>query len=111
MYLNTVFCSHLFNHEWLQKILIPCPFKALTGIDCPGCGFQRAVVHLMQGQLMASLKVYPATIPIVLWFIIGLIGPKHQSPVLYRMKLGLGLIAVITVTTAYLLKLGVYLSH
>lgn len=59
-------CSHLSFIEWLHNHLIPCPFKYLTGYDCPGCGFQRSVLALLQGNLKASLHLYPATIPMLL---------------------------------------------
>jgi len=52
--------------NWLQNHLIPCPFKKLTGIDCPGCGFQRSVMALFKGDLTGSLHFYPAAIPIIL---------------------------------------------
>lgn len=29
----------------------PCPFLALTGIDCPGCGGTRATLALLDGDL------------------------------------------------------------
>ena len=28
-----------------------CPFRALTGLDCPGCGMTRAVSHVVRGQV------------------------------------------------------------
>jgi hypothetical protein len=68
-------CS-LFIHSWLQDHLIPCPFKYFTGVDCPGCGFQRAVLALMQGNLSESLSLYPAAIPLLLFFLFG-IANKH----------------------------------
>lgn len=49
--------------HWLENHLFACPFKNLTGIDCPGCGFQRSVVALLKGDFLSSLKLYPATIP------------------------------------------------
>ncbi|OOQ58908.1 hypothetical protein BC343_07300 [Mucilaginibacter pedocola] len=51
---------------WLKGHLLPCPFKYFTGIDCPGCGFQRSVIALVQGDLKVSLLLYPATIPLLL---------------------------------------------
>jgi hypothetical protein len=56
------FCS------WLQGHLLPCPFKYITGIDCPGCGFQRAVILLMQGDIHKSFAVYPPAIPLLIFF-------------------------------------------
>lgn len=61
-----IFCSRLSFFSWLQNHLLPCPFKYLTGIDCPGCGFQRSVIALIRGDLYKSLALYPATIPLIL---------------------------------------------
>jgi hypothetical protein len=66
------FCSRLTFVSWLQNHLIPCPFKYLTGIDCPGCGFQRSVLALMQGNLHDSFALYPPAIPLLIFFAYGL---------------------------------------
>lgn len=69
--LLTIFCSLINFIDWLQNHLLPCPFKALTGIDCPGCGFQRSLVALLQGDFIKSWALYPPTIPLLLLFIIS----------------------------------------
>jgi hypothetical protein len=51
---------------------LPCPFKYVTGIDCPGCGFQRSVVALIQGDLHQSFLLYPPAIPLLLFFAYGI---------------------------------------
>jgi hypothetical protein len=67
-----IFCSWLLFINWLQNHLLPCPFKYFTGIDCPGCGFQRALLALVQGNLRGSFLVYPPAIPLLLFFIYGI---------------------------------------
>src|ERR1700733_4148884 len=52
--------------NWLQNHLIPCPFKRLTGVDCPGCGFQRSIIALVRGNFNESFHLYPAAIPLLL---------------------------------------------
>ena len=59
--------------NWLQNHLIPCPFKYLTGIDCPGCGFQRSVMALLQGDIHKSFGLYPPAIPLLLFFAYGIV--------------------------------------
>ena len=67
-----IFCSQLVFINWLQNHLPRCPFKYLTGIDCPGCGFQRSVLALMHGNFHKSFMLYPACIPLLLFFAYGL---------------------------------------
>ena len=43
-------------------------FKSVTHFDCPGCGIQRSFILLLQGNWWASIKMYPALIPIIFLF-------------------------------------------
>ena len=38
---------------------LQCPFYALTGLYCPGCGSGRAVYALLHGRLAASFRCQP----------------------------------------------------
>ena len=53
---------------WLETHQLPCIFKAVTHIDCPGCGIQRSFILLIKGDITASFLLYPALIPILLLF-------------------------------------------
>ena len=70
--ITIIFCSRLLFINWLQNHLLRCPFKYLTGIDCPGCGFQRSLLALFQGDLHKSFAFYPATVPLLLFFSYGI---------------------------------------
>lgn len=62
--------------------MIPCVFKHFTGIDCPGCGFQRSFLALLQGDFADSIELYPALIPFILsclFLVARLIRPKYFS--------------------------------
>ncbi len=37
----------------------------MIGIDCLGCGLQRSFILLIKGDIMASLIMYPALIPLL----------------------------------------------
>jgi len=54
--------------SWLQDHLLSCPFKYLTGLDCPLCGFQRSVLELMKGNFCKSFMLYPTAIPLLTFF-------------------------------------------
>jgi hypothetical protein len=49
--------------------MLECHWKKTFGIECFGCGFQRSIIALIEGDLMTSLSLYPATIPILFTFI------------------------------------------
>lgn len=44
----------------LEKYMIPCLSKTLFGVECLGCGFQRALLLLLKGEWSAAFAMYPA---------------------------------------------------
>lgn len=51
-----------------EDYMLPCFTKKLFGFDCPGCGLQRSLVFLVQGDFVAAFKMYPAIYAILLLF-------------------------------------------
>lgn len=83
-----------------------CPFKAITGWDCPGCGGLRAVNDLGNGQLAEawhSNALLVALVPVavlgwVLWAVSSATGrPVRAGPGLRRAVL----VAVPAVAVAF----------
>ncbi len=64
--------------HWLESHLLACPFKKLTGIDCPGCGLQRSIVSLLKGDIVASLKFYPPTFSLLVLLVFALFHLKFD---------------------------------
>lgn len=50
--------------------MLDCYWKYYLGIECPGCGFQRSCWALFQGDILESLRLFPATIPLLLTLLI-----------------------------------------
>ena len=44
-----------------------CPFKAVTGVPCPGCGLTRAALALVHGQVRTALWINPLSVLVCLW--------------------------------------------
>jgi len=40
--------------------MLPCLNKKLFGVDCMGCGLQRAIALIFQGEFVAAFQMYPA---------------------------------------------------
>ncbi|WP_338424060.1 DUF2752 domain-containing protein [Galbibacter pacificus] len=49
--------------------MLPCLNKKLFGVECLGCGIQRSVALIFQGEFMAAFKMYPAIYTLILLFI------------------------------------------
>jgi len=53
--------------HWLEQHQLSCFYKSAFGIECPGCGSQRAFIFLLKGDLPDSFNSYP---PLVLFLIL-----------------------------------------
>lgn len=43
--------------------MLECQWKSTFGVECLGCGFQRALYMLLDGDFKESFLMYPALIP------------------------------------------------
>jgi hypothetical protein len=50
-----------------------CPFRALTGLQCPGCGSTRGLHQLLHGHLGAAFQLNPLFVVMLPFIIYGLI--------------------------------------
>ncbi len=57
----------LFLHA--EDYMLPCLNKKLFGMECMGCGLQRAVALFFQGEFIAAFKMYPPIYPLGLLFL------------------------------------------
>lgn len=44
-----------------------CPFRAWTGLPCPGCGLSRALSRMMRGEWADSLRLHPFAFYVIVW--------------------------------------------
>lgn len=44
----------------LEDFMIPCISKTFFGIECLGCGFQRALLLIIKGKWTEAFFLYPA---------------------------------------------------
>ena len=91
--------------DWLEKHSLPCFYKKLTGMDCPGCGAQRALIELIRGNIFTSFTLYPALIPLLVMVVF------LCTHLVFKFKYGakilqiLFFINVFIITVSYIYKL------
>ncbi len=55
--------------HWLEDHQADCVYKKYLGVECPGCGMQRAFILLLKGNILESILTYPALIPLIIMFV------------------------------------------
>jgi len=91
--------------DWLEKRQLPCFYKSVLGIECPGCGMQRAFVALFRGDLIGSLKIYPALIPTMIMLILLVVHVFCHLKNGARYLMWLFIINAVIIVISYMCKL------
>ncbi len=64
----------------MEEYMLPCLNKKLFGIECLGCGIQRATAFLFKGEFLLAFKTYPAiyTLILLVLFLISTLFIKYK---------------------------------
>lgn len=69
-----------------EEYMLPCLNKKLFGVDCMGCGMQRATLLVVKGDFVEAFHMYPAIFTLILLFIVIAINTfkdfKHSSKII-----------------------------
>jgi Protein of unknown function (DUF2752) len=88
----------------LEDFMVPCMSKSLFGIDCPGCGTQRALLLVFKGDFINAFFMFPAIYTVILFFIfIGLhfIDKSRNYHVIIR---SLAIVNAVIMIVSYIYK-------
>jgi hypothetical protein len=88
----------------IDNYMLPCLNKTLFGVECPGCGMQRSVSLIVQGNFKAAFYMYPAifTLIIMLAFLAFHIKFKFKNG--HAILLLLFILNIIIIIVNYILK-------
>lgn len=87
-----------------EEFMLPCLNKKLFGVDCLGCGMQRALALIFQGEFVAAFNMYPAIYTLIT--LLGFISVnafknfKHGNKII----LILAVLNAIIIITSFILK-------
>lgn len=89
---------YIFSPEE-SRFFPQCPFHMLTGYDCPGCGSQRALHHLLHLRLLKAFLSNPLLIILIPYLVISLwfeyFGGKEKYPRARKILFGRNAIYII----------------
>ncbi|MFS4431142.1 DUF2752 domain-containing protein [Chryseobacterium sp. GVT01B] len=53
----------------IDDFMLTCPSKKFLGIECLGCGAQRAIVLVFEGKFYEAFQMYPAVYTLLLFLL------------------------------------------
>lgn len=89
----------------LEKYMLPCLNKTLFGLDCLGCGIQRSLVHLINGEFVEAFKIYPAIYTLLLFALFALLNLKLKFKNSRKIMITFATINVLIVVVSYFIKM------
>ncbi|MFD2824735.1 DUF2752 domain-containing protein [Lacinutrix iliipiscaria] len=88
----------------LEDYMLPCLNKKLFGIDCLGCGMQRSIALIIQGDFKAAFVMYPAIYTIILMLFVLALHLKFKFKNGHKYLLALFIINILIIITNYINK-------
>ena len=89
----------------VSEYMLPCVNKKIFGVECLGCGMQRAMALVFYGQFEAAFKIYPAIYTIFL--LLAVVGLNFFIKFKYDFQLKIGLIVLnaVIIVVSYFMKM------
>lgn len=89
----------------IEKYMIPCLNKKLFGVECLGCGTQRALLLIFKGQFSDAFYQFPAIYTTILFF--GILGLHFldKSRNYHKIIVSLAIVNAIIMIVSYIYKM------
>ena len=87
---------------------LPCIFKGVTDIPCPGCGMTRACLAILQGEFSTAWRYHPFSFLLIGLSILIVFQPEYTQETWVAISL---IKQKIIVCTLILLCLSLWLVH
>ncbi len=88
----------------LEDLMLPCLNKEFLGVECPGCGIQRAAALLFQGEFAAAFIMYPAVYTILMLFGFLVIDQFFTIRHANKISISLMVLTVLLILINFILK-------
>lgn len=89
--------------NFLQRNMGTCFWKEI-GVECMGCGMQRSIILLLEGEFIAAFFMYPPIYTLIVMFIFLAIHIKFSIKNGHKVLIGLFILNIFITLTNYLLK-------
>lgn len=88
-----------------EDYMLPCLNKKLFGFDCMGCGLQRGLYLLFNGEFIAAFKMYPAVYTLIPLGLIIITSFFYKFKYINKIINGLAIASVLIIIINFTIKL------
>ncbi len=90
--------------EFPEEYMLPCLNKKLFGLECMGCGMQRSISLVLQGEFTAAFHMYPAVYTLALLIGFVLLNSFKNYKFASKIIITLAIVNVILIVGNFILK-------
>lgn len=94
----------------MEEFMLPCLNKNLLGVECTGCGGQRAFLLLLEGNFSEAFFMFPAIYPIMILLIFLFINFFYRFKRDFQVKIGLIVFTAMVMAVNYGFKMFEFLQ-
>ena len=91
--------------NFVEPYMIPCLSKKFLGVDCMGCGIQRAFWSLLDGEFINAFFYYPAIYTLILFALFLLINSFIAFRNSEKVKIILVIVNIAVILINFIVKL------
>ena len=88
-----------------EDYMIPCLNKTFLGVECMGCGGQRALVAFFRGDFIGAFHYYPAIYTLLLFALFLVINHFFKIKYSEKIKIILVVLNIAVILGNFLIKL------
>lgn len=89
----------------MEEYMIPCMNKKIFGVDCLGCGTQRALAMIFRGEFVNAFHMFPAIYTTLLFFIVLGLNFVDKARNYHKAIISLAIINAVIMVISYIYKI------
>ena len=89
----------------LDDYMLPCMWKKTFNVDCMGCGMQRSLALILDGDFITAFYMYPAIYTLIALGVFAILHIRFQFKNGHNIILGLFILNISIIVISYLIKI------
>ncbi len=87
-----------------EDYMLPCLNKKMLGIDCFGCGAQRAFWMITEGKFREAFDMFPAIYTVLIFLVLGIVTIIDRKRNYGPFLIGLAILNAVVIVVSYFYK-------